>query len=194
MISFRRLTEDDFELLADWLGRDHVQAWWRDPAAPSKVAETYGPRVSGDVPTEVFVVRVDATDVGIIQRYRIADHPGWQATLAAVGFDASAFAGIDYLLGDVGALGRGIGTEMVRSFTARLFVELEDVTGVIATPQTANLASCRALASAGYELGWRGTLDSDDPSDRGEAALYIRLRRSFGDDGPLEPRLAPSTP
>ncbi len=76
-ISFRQLTEDDFDLLAVWLGHEHVQEWWRDPSAPTTVREKYGPRVRGEVPTEVFVVHFESVDVGMIQRYRIVDHPEW---------------------------------------------------------------------------------------------------------------------
>lgn len=46
----------------------------------------------------------------------------------------------------------------------------------MAAPQTANRASCRVLEKAGYELEWTGLLQSDDPSDAGPAALYVRQR------------------
>ncbi|MEZ5376177.1 MAG: GNAT family N-acetyltransferase [Acidimicrobiales bacterium] len=132
MISFRRLTECDFDMLTTWLGSPPVQTWWRSPHARSDVEEKYDPRVRGEAPTEVFVVGHRHTDVGIIQRYRIADHPPWLEILADAGFDASRSPGIDYLLGDPTIVGRGIGTAMVR--------------------------------------------DSDDPSDNGETALYLRPR------------------
>jgi len=176
--AFRPLTEDDFDLLAGWLERDHIQLWWRDPSAPSTVAEKYGPRVKGEAKTEVFVVRYRNTDVGIIQRYRIADHPEWLADLAGTGFDGSRAAGIDYLLGDPAVIGRGVGSEMIRTFTDKLFVDFDDISSIAVTPQTANVASCRVLEKAGYERWWVGSLDSDDPSDEGEAALYVKARRT----------------
>ena len=179
VVEFRELTEDDFGMLAEWLGRDHVQAWWRDPSSLSSVEEKYRPRVLGEAPTEVFVVRFEGDDVGIIQRYRIADHPEWVEILACAGFDAIGSAGIDYLLGNPEVVGRGVGTEMIRRFTDKLFAELGDVTSVAVTPQAANVASCRVLEKAGYERRWVGMLDSDDPSDSDEAALYVLTRLAW---------------
>jgi hypothetical protein len=31
VIEFRPLREDDLPLVRDWLGREHVRRWWRDP-------------------------------------------------------------------------------------------------------------------------------------------------------------------
>ena len=166
-------------MLARWLGNDHVQAWWRDPRASSTVQEKYGPRVRGEVPIEVFVASAEGVDVGIMQRYRIADHPETLASLDGTGFDASDAAGMDYLLGDGATVGRGVGTEMIRGFTDKLFAEFDDVANVAVTPQAANAASCRVLEKAGYERVWLGTLESDRPSDRGETALYVCSRRAW---------------
>jgi aminoglycoside 6'-N-acetyltransferase len=40
----------------------------------------YGPGIDGTDPTEVFVVEVNGTSVGMIQRYMNRDDPGWEAT------------------------------------------------------------------------------------------------------------------
>ncbi len=176
MVTFRPLHQDDFGLLSTWLERSHVQAWWRDPSAPEAVARKYGPRVRGESPTEVFIVGVDDRDVGMIQRYRIADHPEWLVVLAQTGFDAASAAGIDYFIGEPESVGRGVGTAMIRAFTDQLFADLPDVECVAVTPQSANIASCRVLEKAGYDRLWTGQLDSDDPADEGEAALYVRRR------------------
>jgi hypothetical protein len=34
----------------------------------------------------------------------------------------------------------------------------------------------RALEKAGYTLAWIGPLDSDDPTDSADSAIYIRHR------------------
>jgi len=31
VIEFEPLREDDLPLVRDWLGREHVRRWWRDP-------------------------------------------------------------------------------------------------------------------------------------------------------------------
>lgn len=105
--------------------------------------------------------------------------PAWtsQATTPTPRASGPSFAaGIDYLIGEPDHVGLGIGTQAVRRFTRRPFAEWPDIEDVVVTPQTANLASCRVLEKAGYELTWTGVLDSDDPADAGVASLYVRHR------------------
>lgn len=176
MVTFRAMREDDVELVAGWLSREHIRTWWSDPATPAEVAAKYLPRIRGEDPTEMFIVHHADRDIGLIQRYRIADHPEWLTILSDAGFDASSAAGIDYLVGEPDLVGRGVGTGMIQAFTERLFDDLADVSCVAVTPQSTNVASCRVLEKAGYRLVWTGDLDSDDPSDDGESALYVRDR------------------
>ena len=191
MVTFRALTEADFDQLAEWLGSDHVRAWWRDPEAPSKVPERYGPCVRGEVPTEVFVVVSDGDDVGIIQRYRIEDHPAWFESVAGTGLDPAQAAGIDYLIGDEQAIGRGLGTEMIRDFSDMLFAELGDVALIVVAPHVENAASRRVLEKADYERCWSGLLESDDPADAFEAAIFVMTRPSLPERS--DRRLGPTT-
>lgn len=179
MIGFRPMAEDDVDLIVGWQHRDHVRVWWGEPPTQEEVAAKYLPRVRGESPTEMFIVVADGRDVGMIQRYRSADHPDYPASFAESGIDASASAGIDYLIGDPTVTGKGVGASMISAFTERLFADMADIARIIVTPQAANVASCRVLEKAGYERRWVGMLDSDDPSDAGEAALYL-LERGAG--------------
>lgn len=175
-IAFRPLHEADLPLVARWLGEDHVQEWWKDPSAPEQVREKYLPRIVGDEPTDVFVVMYDGQDVGLVQSYRLCDHPDWATTIAGSGLAFPSALGIDYLIGVRDLVGQGIGSAAISAFTDLVFTSYSDVDAVVVTPQAANRASCRVLEKAGYQLAWTGMLDSDDPSDPGLAALYVRTR------------------
>lgn len=175
-VSFRPLTEIDLPLVARWLREDHVQEWWKDPSAPAQVREKYLPRIVGDDPTHMYVIEFDGQDVGLIQSYRISDNLSWARAIACSGLVLASAAGIDYFIGEPDLVGRGIGTASIRAFTDLVFASYPDVDSIVVTPQAANEASCRVLAKAGYELAWTGLLDSDDPSDAGPAALYVRKR------------------
>ena len=170
------MEERDVPVVARWLAEDHVRAWWRDPSDVSHVREKYLPRIGGDEPTEVFIVVYDGQDVGLIQRYRLGAYDDWAKTIAGSGLSFGAAAGIDYFIGEPLMVGRGIGTMAVDAFTDAVFSAYADVEEIVVTPQAANRASCRVLEKAGYELQWTGMLDSDDPSDAGPAALYVRTR------------------
>ena len=173
-IVFRPLQRADFALLARWLAEPHVAKWWQSPATAEYVEEHYGPRVDALEPTEVFVIEVDGMPGGIIQRYLLADYPGWASAIGLV--DA---AGIDYLIGEVELTGKGLGTRAIGQFTARVWERYPHVTVVVAAPQQANVASWKALERAGFERTWAGQLDSDDPSDEGPSYVYS-LQRPIG--------------
>ena len=178
---FRPLAETDLPTVASWLASEHVRAWWKDPADIESVRAKYLPRIRGDEPTEVFIASTAGLGpFGLIQRYRFRDYGSWAATVAGTALSFPAAAGIDYLIGDAGLTGRGLGTDMIRSFTTKLFADYDDVATIVVTPQHANRASCVALENSGYSRVWIGRLDSDDPADAGDAAIYVRHRGDAG--------------
>lgn len=179
-IRLRPLTEADLPAVSRWLETSHVRQWWRDPADLEAVESKYLPRIRGDEPTEVFVVECDGRSVGLIQRYRFADYGSWAATVSDAGLAFPDAAGIDYMIGEVDFVGRGIGSRLILDFSQRLFDEFLDVTTIVVTPQAGNVASCRVLEKSGYEHVWTGSLDSDDPADSGPAAIYVRHRAKPG--------------
>lgn len=174
--TFDPLVTSDLPLVARWLVQPHVQRWWHTVGTAADLREKYAARIRGADPTEVFLIVVDAHPIGLIQRYRIANHSSWDRAVAGTGIELKASAGIDYLIGEPKSLRKGLGKAAIRGFTDRLFDEYREVDVVIAAPQVANVASCRALAGAGYCLRWVGRLESEDPSDAGQAALYVQDR------------------
>lgn len=175
-ITFRPLAESDIPRLASWLAEDHVRRWWRSYESLDDVADKYEPRIHGLEPTEVFIVSLATTPVGMIQRYRIVDHPDTFAAVQRTGFDRTRSIGIDYLIGEPSVVGCGVGSRMIATFTGRTLAEHGMASNVIATPQLANTASCRVLARADFVLEWIGHLDTEDPVDEGTSALYVHPR------------------
>jgi aminoglycoside 6'-N-acetyltransferase len=175
-LSFRPLLRDDLPLLAQWLRENHVQRWWKDPTAPDNVEEHYLPCILGTDPTEVLVIVWEGRDIGMVQRYRLDDNPEYLVSLAPSGLSLGVAAGIDYVIGEPDMIGRGIGSQLIESFTAAVFDRYPDIDSIVVNPQAANGASCRVLEKAGYRLAWTGMIVSDDPSDAGPVALYILER------------------
>jgi RimJ/RimL family protein N-acetyltransferase/aminoglycoside phosphotransferase (APT) family kinase protein len=167
-ISFRPLRAGDIPLLERWQSRPHVARWWKDPADLGSLRQQYMPSVEGTDATEVFIVEVDARPTGLIQRYLLADYPGWAA---AAGLPRSA-AGIDYYIGDEGLTGGGLGSRAISLFVRDTLECYPEADMVVAVPQQQNQASWRALEKAGFERLWSGELASDDPSDSGPAHVY----------------------
>lgn len=176
-LGFRPLSRDDLPMLARWLAQPHVQRWWQHNPAPGAVEADFGPSVDGADPTEVLIVAERGRPVGLVQRYRIGDHPEWHHALAVV--DASPDAvGIDYLIGEPHAIGRGLGTAMIRQFVDDVWRRYPAAPAVVVAVQQHNPASWRALENVGFRRVWSGTLQSDDASDAGPSHICTITRPS----------------
>lgn len=168
-LTFRRMTRSDLSLLAVWFGAPHVRRWGFGPDDIEVIEAKYGPFVDGtDTRTSHYLFEeVESQPIGMIQHYRLSDHPEWEAAL-----DIRRGAGIDYLIGEIEYVGRGVGTNAIRAFLPVVFTEYPDVDVIVAAPQQANVGSWRALERAGFERVWAGTLLSADEADAGPAFVY----------------------
>jgi aminoglycoside 6'-N-acetyltransferase len=177
-VGFRPMAHSDLPRLLGWLREPHVAKWWREePADLAAVVATYGPCIDGSDPTELFVVEVAGDPIGMAQRYLLADEPDWATALAvADGVDVGGAAGIDYLIGEPSAVGRGRGAALVAGFTSLVF-DWRPVPSIVVAVQQANRPSWRVLEASGYVRRWAGTLASNDPSDAGPAYIYAIERK-----------------
>lgn len=150
-IGFRRLSDADLELLHGWLNDPEVVRWWEgDDVSWDAVVRNYG-STSSD-PTEHWIATLDRRPVGWIQCYATADYANEDEVRHwwALGVDRTA-AGIDYLIGEPGDRGHGLGTSMIRRFVADIVFRRHPAwTQVCASPLAANVASIRALEKAGF--------------------------------------------
>ena len=82
MLTFRRVTEDDFPLLAQWLSRPHVARWWNHEFTAEAVARDFGASARGEEPSEDFLALEDGAAFGLLQRARWHDYPEYVTELA----------------------------------------------------------------------------------------------------------------
>jgi RimJ/RimL family protein N-acetyltransferase/2-polyprenyl-3-methyl-5-hydroxy-6-metoxy-1,4-benzoquinol methylase len=152
-LRFRALRRDDLPLLQHWLARPHVEAWWHDTLDEDAMRAKYLPRIDGTDPTHVHILEHAGTPIGWLQWYRWRDYAE-HAT--RIGADPTT-AGIDLALGDASLLGRGLGTRALKAFVDTLVFAHADITACTTDPETANIASLRMFAKAGFhETGTAG--------------------------------------
>lgn len=158
-ITFRRLIDDDLPMLHGWLNEPGVVQWWEgDDVSWGAVVRDYGS--ASEDSTEHWIACLDAKAIGWIQCYPAVDEPEETDPWFALGIDRTA-AGIDYLIGDRMARGKGLGTAMIRAFIVDVvFGRHPQWTAACACPYEANEASWRALASAGFRFV--GIVDDPD--------------------------------
>ena len=175
-ISFRPLERSDFPLVARWLAEPVVARWWNHDASPEAVEADFGPSVDGKEPTDIFAVLLDDQPVGLIQRYRIDSYPESEQELKDVCELPAAALGIDYLIGDPDARGKGLGAELIASFVEQSWAAFPDSRDVIVPVASGNRASWRSLENAGFTLFAEGDLKPDNPRDPPDHRIY-RLPR-----------------
>jgi RimJ/RimL family protein N-acetyltransferase len=140
------------------MSQEHLLPWWGTEAddiagvgddAPTleRVEERYGPELD-DERTLHFVIVADGEPVGMIQTYLVASYPEYGEYL---GSDEGA--AIDLLIGDPARIGRGLGPQVIRSFTRDVVFAAYAVDLCLASPDERNERSLRAFEKAGYTRG-----------------------------------------
>jgi len=144
VIAFRPLEDDDLTQVEAWLRTEHVAEWWRDPLEIA--VEKRRAALEGRSEVEHYVILEDERPVGMIQTYRVGDHPEWQELIGA---EAEA-AGVDLFVGDPAAVGRGLGSEILREFARWVVFARAETTAAVATVEEGNRRSWRAFEKAGF--------------------------------------------
>jgi aminoglycoside 6'-N-acetyltransferase len=144
VIEFRPLGEEDLPLLRDWLRRDHVRLWWRDPI--EEAVEECRVAIEGREPTAYYLIVLEGRPVGMIQTYLASDYPEWEE-IVQVG---DGVAGVDLLIGEADLVGRGLGPRILAEFVRGVVFADPGATAVVATVEEPNRRSWRAFEKAGF--------------------------------------------
>lgn len=183
MITFRALARTDLLQLRCWLNTPHVYEWWgrhvcpgalggtgENAATEAQVEAKYGPDLGHGGPTHRFIIEHEAAPIGLIPWYHLSD---FAAYTHAIGEASPAGAvGIDLLIGEPGALGRGLGTSAIDQFVTSIVFSHDGVDRVIVGPASTNVRSIRAFEKAGFRPVRVVTL-ADEPRPE---AIMIRKR------------------
>lgn len=95
------------------------------------------------------MIDLGGAPVGLIQWYRLVDFPDYAQ---AIGEDPAGCAGLDLFIGEVSALGHGVGSDALRQFVTALVFRHRDIDRVAGGPASNNLRSIRAFEKAGFAV------------------------------------------
>ncbi|WP_395107955.1 GNAT family N-acetyltransferase [Actinomadura sp. SCN-SB] len=171
-ITWRRLAEPDFPLLSRWLAEPHVARWWNHETSIEAVTRDFLPAARGEEPSEDLLAFLDGSPFAFVQRCRLRDFPEYVTELAAVMDVPEGGMTIDYLIGDRGLTGRGLGPALIRAVVAETWERYPDATAIIVPVPAANRASWRALEKAGLRRVAEGELEPDNPIDDRSHYVY----------------------
>jgi RimJ/RimL family protein N-acetyltransferase len=154
-------------MLHEWLVRPHVAEWWTPTPSLAEVIEQFRPLAIPRGRDRGYIALAASCEIGYIQSYVVKDSgDGWWPREQDPGA-----RGIDQFLADETQLGRGLGTQMIRSFVAQLCAD-PGVTRVQTDPSPLNARAVRCYEKAGFQRV--GEVDTPD----GRALLMVYVRGS----------------
>lgn len=159
-IRLRRMTDADLALVRRWMGEPHVARWYVAGSTVEAEMSDVRDSVQGEQPVEMLIIEEGGQPVGWCQWYRCEDDPDWAADVGADPDDA----GIDYAIGDRQAVGRGVGTALIRLLVAHVRRQLPQA-AIFADPEATNGASRRILEKNGFAEVFEGVLPSESTQD-----------------------------
>jgi len=151
----------DIDNVVRWQQEEEVAFWWHEIDTPEEeIRSKWEPRSrGGDQKTRVFIISVDATDIGLIQTYSFADYPGHAAEV-----QLSDSAGIDVFIGLPEWRNRGVGTVLVRQFVDEIVFADGSIKRCAIDPEPENRRSIRSYEKAGFRhvRSYRSELNDAD--------------------------------
>jgi aminoglycoside 6'-N-acetyltransferase len=150
----------DLVRVRSWLSEPHVASWYLAGTSLDDELEDVRRSVAGGAGTHVLVVEDGGVPVGWCQWYRCSVDPTWASQIGAAPGDV----GIDYAIGSVEHVGRGLGTAVVAALVHRVRWNDPRCT-LTADPDERNVASRRVLEKNGFVLHAVRVVPSEPTSD-----------------------------
>lgn len=146
LVSLRLMTEDDLTMLHEWLNQPHVVEWWQgERPTLQEVRERHLPRVLASENVTPYIGLLDGKPFAYAQSYvALGAGAGWWEDETDPGV-----RGIDQSIGHPELLGRGLGTQLVRTLVGLLFSDPQ-VTKIQTDPAPENLRAIRCYEKAGF--------------------------------------------
>ena len=143
-ITFRPVSEQDVELVYNWLQEPHVSKWWPTPAKDVFLKDWFKSlRPKGAFP---YIVFVNQKPIGLIQYYTVGvEDSSWLPKLP------EHTLGIDQFIGDKEYLGKGYGCRMILAFISYLKAIEANAGTIIVDPDPANTVAIKCYEKAGFE-------------------------------------------
>jgi aminoglycoside 6'-N-acetyltransferase len=181
-VALRPFTRADFPLMSAWLAAPHVARWWADDGAPQALERQYGASLDGRDRAQLRIVLADTVPVGFLQWYPLDGEPDYTQELETVLPIEPGDASLDYLVGEQGLLGTGIGSAAIRAACAEVW-QVPELGRLVVPVHADNVASRRTLLRAGFTEIAEGELEPDNPIDDRRHVIH-ELRRPLSSAQP----------
>jgi RimJ/RimL family protein N-acetyltransferase len=151
IITFKRATEHDAQLIYSWFKEPYVAQWWPVPESNEGFLDYFLPRIrSRD--TFPFVVYINDIPFGYIQYYYInRTHEKTGGDWLPHGLPEKTTVGIDQFIGDPQYLHKGYGALMIKEFIAYLHQLESHITTIVLDPSPDNIVAIKCYEKVGFK-------------------------------------------
>ena len=167
--------------MCEWYHNDLVSKWFKiGEMLPTveEVTEKYIPYISGEKPTQAYIILIDCVDVGYIQKYFISDYPDFNEYVQT---DDNA-VGIDLFIGHRDYIYKGYGKYIIIEFLKNYVFSEARSDKCIIGPEPKNISAIKAYEKAGFK--WYKNIQI--PSENEPEYLMVLNKSEFNKNNGLE--------
>lgn len=148
-IDFKKLELNDLFLLHKWLNTPHVHEFYDKDKKNTKedIKKRYAPKITGEKPTDCYIVLYENKPVGYIQKYFVNDWPEFGNYLQ---YDDTVVS-VDLFIGNPEFIGKGFGSFMLSEFIKQIVFSIPNTSLCIIGPELKNKRAIRAYEKAGFK-------------------------------------------
>lgn len=176
-IQFRPLEQKDFQQIYIWANTDFVIQWYgKKPLSIEDVEREYGATITGEDPTDSYIIMIDGVDVGYLQTYFYSDYPHDEYYEALEAGEDSA--GVDLFIGHKDYIHKGHGMHIMKMFLKEYVFKNPRARDCIITPEPKNTVAIKTYEKSGFK--WYKTISLPNGE---EEYLMVLKREDFRAEG-----------
>ncbi len=168
-LSFRKICVEDAEMIRNWIkSNEFTRHWYYFDKTPrlatikNKIEKKYTePR------TKAMIVLVDNQPMGYIQSYPVDGCGAWANKVRV----ADNMVSIDYFIGDLNYIHKGIGSKMILEYIEQI-IKKEGYSVAMISPDPKNIANCKCVEKCGFR--YVKTVNVPYSNSKEKEAVYIK--------------------
>ncbi|MCK4862039.1 MAG: acetyltransferase [Rhodobacteraceae bacterium] len=146
-IQFRPVSDSHSKMLLRWLSTPEVREWWGDPDKELNSIMNREEPGTGDA--DGYIVQVNETPSAYIQSWDATKlGENWKQEEPWLEDVPKGTLGIDILIGEPNMIGKGLGGNIIRAFSEKLFSE--GAKRLMIDPDAGNKRAIKAYTKAGF--------------------------------------------
>ena len=169
-ITFKDSTVEDCKMIRNWIKTNEFLKHWYylDKTPRISTLERKMAKKLNEPKTKAKIVLVDNNSIGYIQSYPVDGCGAWANKVRV----ADNMVSIDYFIGDINYIHKGIGSKMILEYIEQVIKNENEYKVAMISPDPENKASCRCVEKCGFK--YVKTVNVPYVNSKEKEAVYIK--------------------